>query len=764
MGALRTRLSALTGGPDVLLRHAGVLMVVAIALFTVNAVDPVLPWWLLWAPAVIGSGVVTVHFWRTAQAEHLPAPIRRFWRHVCVVAILVGCGILAEAIQFVSIDMPTRPAPTPVQLVFHAAAVVLVVYAMFRLPFGGQTRGGVFRVVLDAGTVMLGCAVFMWHFSTRNAFATGDSKIVWSSLVLSLLAMVAVFAVAKVTLTRHESALDRTALRLVGLAVLIGALVPVMFPLVVQSDPRLHMDIIDLPIIYFIVGLASRRQRAAEYGPRRGKRPARMRSFSVLPYVAVAAVDGLLLAVTIPEPAPGYQLVVVSAILLTAVVVIRQVTAFLDNGRLLKRLDHGATHDALTQLPNRVLFHDRLQQALAAPGDRRVSVALIDLDDFKIVNDTLGHEVGDQLLVSVAERLGACIRVEDTVARLGGDEFVVVLDGVDPAAADLAAQRMIAALAAPVLADGHELPIRASIGVADGRAGDDPSVLLRQADIAMYAAKLIPGTAHLHYTADMTQPGTDQTGLGADLSQALERDELFLIYQPIVALEDGRLLGAEALVRWAHPTHGTLSPQVFVPAAERNGLIVPLTRWVLRAALTQLATWDAGALPGLSVNVSARDLREPDLIETVAALLTEFDIQPGRVTLEITESVPLDVAEAAATVRGLRALGVRVALDDFGTGSSTLTTLHGVPVDELKLDLSFTQTAPTAEVPVAAAVRQMAGSLGLHAVAEGVETQLQADHLRELGYVAAQGFHFARPMPAADFTAFLTGVPLTSAA
>jgi EAL domain-containing protein (putative c-di-GMP-specific phosphodiesterase class I) len=284
----------------------------------------------------------------------------------------------------------------------------------------------------------------------------------------------------------------------------------------------------------------------------------------------------------------------------------------------------------------------------------------------------------------------------------------------------------------------------------------------------MYAAKLIPGTASLHYHPGMTQVGVDQTTVGADLREALERGQLFLVYQPIVALDTGQLLGAEALIRWDHPSHGTLLPDTFLPSAERTGLIVPLTRWVLRTALGQLASWDAShgpaAPPALNVNVSPRDLREPDFAAAVAAMLAEHEIAPARITLEITESIAAEPTEAGITVQALREHGVRVALDDFGTGQASLTTLHDVPVDELKLDRPFTQAAPTAEVPVAAAVHSLAATLGLNATAEGVETPGQAKHLRNLGYHRAQGYYFAYPMPAEELTGLLNGTPLIPAA
>ena len=733
-----------------LLLGSALITFLALAGFLINTIEPVLPWALLWLPSMGGSALLVVNFWRTARAEHLPAPTRRFWRHMVLVAALVSLGSFAQAYDIVTATDPSGQHVSAGQLLFDGVAIVLIIYALLRLPFGRQGRGELFRIVLDAGTVMLGCAVFAWHFSTRYTLRAGDEKIIYTSLALTSLALVAVFAVAKVVLTRPTGIVDRGAMHMIGLAVLLGAVGPILRPLLEPVDPHLYPDIVDLPAIFFFAALAADRQRRADYRPRRGVREPRRRSFSFLPYLAIAAVDGLLLSVALPDLAPDRRVIVISAVVLTALVVVRQVTAFLDNGRLLNRLDHGATHDALTQLPNRTLFHERLDKALTAPGDRPVAVALIDLDDFKVVNDTLGHEVGDLLLIAVAQRLNACIRADDTVARLGGDEFVVVLDGADPEAADLAAHRMIDALRPPVVADGHELHIRASIGIADGRSGDDASVLLRHADIAMYAAKGIAGTASLHFDPSMAQAGADNAHLGAELRDAIDSGQLYLVYQPIVALPDRRVLAAEALVRWRHPTHGTMPPQAFLPLAERTGLIVPLGRWVLRAAIGQLAAWTGTV--GLNINVSPRDLREPGFAAAVEALLDEYGVAPQRITLDLTESIP---ADAADTLVALRTLGVRVALDDFGTGHSTLTMLHDFPIDELKLDSSFTH-ADAGRAPVAATVLRIADSLGLTAVAEGVETPDQAERLHDLGYRSAQGFYFAQPLPPDEFGALLT--------
>ncbi len=728
-----------------LLLASGLLMVVSLVWFLVNVVHPAGPPALLWVPSLAGGGLLTVIYARTARTATLLPPVRRFWRHLTLVAALVACGSTAQGVDVLRSADVSGQHVGPVMQTFDGLAVLVIIYALYRLPLGRQTFREFIRLGLDAGTVMLATAVFMWHFQTRYSIGAHDSNTnIFASLALTVIALLAVFGVVKVVLS-NSGLVHRSALRLFALAMIIGAVGPAFRDYLEPFRPHLFPTMAGIPVVYFFAAWAGERQRRAVFGPRRGAAENPRRSFSLLPYCAVAAVDGLLLLITWTGERADHRMIVSAAVLLTAIVVIRQVSAFQDNGRLLEQLDHSATHDALTDLPNRVLFHKRLKSALTVPGDRPVSVALIDLDDFKEVNDTLGHEVGDLLLIAVADRLRACLRQEDTVARLGGDEFVVVLDGADPAAADLAAERMMVALHEPVRADGHELPIRASIGIADGRSGEEPSVLLRHADIAMYAAKNIPGTAYLHYTDTMAAPGSDHANLGAELREAIADEQLFLLYQPIVALDTGRVLGAEALVRWEHPVRGTLAPDAFIAMAERTGLIVPLGRWVLRTALRQLADWK-DAVSILNINISARDLREPGFAAFVGDLLREHQVPADRITLEVTETMALEAGEPMVNLHELRALGVRVSLDDFGTGHSTLTLLHDVPVDEIKLDRSFTQSGIGGRVPVSAAVIHLAQALGLHAVAEGVETAEQAESLLSLGYLAAQGFYFARPM------------------
>ena len=738
---------------DRLVPASGAIAVLAVLGVFADYVHPFEPKGLLWLPSVLGPIVTFLAFLRTARTTTLPEPTRRFWRHLTFALAFVSIGITTQAFQVLTADDPAGQHTGPVMLAFCTAGVATIMYALFRLPLGRQSPGELLRVFLDASTVMVAAAVFIWHYSTRHAVGDSDRTAVYTSLFVTVIALLAVFAVAKFVLSSHLY-VNNGALRLIAAAMVIGSVGPMFRAPFEAVDPYLYPDMACTPIVYFFATMAAVRQREAGLGSRRGLVVPPRRSFSLLPYVAVAAVDGLLLAVTLRDEADELA-VVAAAVLTTALVVLRQVMAFRDNNRLLSRLDHGATHDALTQLPNRVLFHTRLQQALTGATERPVAVALIDLDDFKEVNDTLGHEVGDLLLIGVAGRLKDCVRARDTVARLGGDEFVVVLDDADPAAAGLAAERMMNALRQPIYADGHELPIRASIGIADGRTGDEPSVLLRHADIAMYAAKNLTGTAYLHYEPSMAAHGTEHAHLGAELREAITGGQLFLLYQPIVALDDGRVLGSEALVRWAHPTHGTLAPDSFIPVAERTGLIVPLGRWVMRTAFAQLAEWIAEhgeAAPGvLNVNVSARDLREPGFADEVSALLSGYGLAADRIVLEITETMALEAGQSVTNLHRLRALGVRISLDDFGTGHSTLTLLHDCPIDEIKLDRSFTQAQVDGRPPVAAAVIHLAQALGLHAVAEGVETAEQAEQLLSLGYTAAQGYYFARPMPPAVF-------------
>jgi diguanylate cyclase (GGDEF)-like protein len=417
------------------------------------------------------------------------------------------------------------------------------------------------------------------------------------------------------------------------------------------------------------------------------------------------------------------------------------------------RLEHQANHDPLTGLPNRARFNAAVVDRL---GHRRpAAVLLIDIDDFKMVNDTLGHAVGDRLLGEVAQRLREFTDDDDLPARLGGDEFAVLLGVDDPVAADAAAARVLAGLCAPVVAGEHQLLVHASIGVATARNGDEPEDVLRNADIAMYAAKAAGKAAWARFEPRMRREIVNHARIGSDLHDALDRGELSLAYQPIRDLYGGRLVGVEALVRWQHPERGMVSPAEFIPVAERTGQIVQLGRWVLREALRRVASWraeyGADAIRGVSVNVAARQLREPTFVDDVVAALAESGLGVGELVLEVTESSVLEGREVLATLQRLHDLGIRLALDDFGTGQSSLSLLRAFPVDVLKLDKSFVDGIADGDdrgrLAVAAAVAELAGTLGLVAVAEGIEDEAQLDRLRELGYPMGQGYHLGRPMP-----------------
>jgi diguanylate cyclase (GGDEF)-like protein len=432
-----------------------------------------------------------------------------------------------------------------------------------------------------------------------------------------------------------------------------------------------------------------------------------------------------------------------------------------DTRRYQDQLAYQASHDELTGLANRTLFTTRTERAVATSQSGTVAVVLVDLDDFKPINDRLGHAVGDALLVAVSARLRACMRPDDTVARLGGDEFAILLTDLRPGESGHVADRIMDALAASMSAGNHDLLIQASIGLADNDASADADDLLRRADIAMYAAKELGKNRYVHYDADLDARAVEHAQLAAELSHALERDELHLLYQPVVDLPTGQLVGVEALVRWQHPRDGLVPPIRFIPVAERTGLIVPLGAWILRTACQQAADWHrryGDKSPAkMSVNVSARQLLEPAFPQTVASILAETGLEPGRLTVEITETAVFGGGRALDAVTAIHALGVNIALDDFGTGHSSLGLLRTCPVDVIKVDKSFVDgvTGTVEQEAIVTSIIEIAQALGLRAIAEGVETGAQADRLHMLGYRLAQGFHFAKPLHSTDIESLI---------
>ena len=425
-----------------------------------------------------------------------------------------------------------------------------------------------------------------------------------------------------------------------------------------------------------------------------------------------------------------------------------------------------AYQDLLTGLPNRALFMDRLNHSLqsAARQGVGITVLFIDLDRFKDVNDSLGHAAGDELLAWFADRIRESVRGEDTAARLGGDEFAILLERTVGDSAGLAvARRLTGALREPLRLTDREIFASASVGIASsGSCAGTADELLRNADIAMYRAKRTGGGDALVYEPTMHTEAIEGLELGPDLYHAASRGELRLEFQPIIELRTGAAVGVEALVRWKHSTRGMIQPNVFIPLAERNGVITEIGEWVLRQGCTAAATWRASSIPDLriSINVSARQLDDPAFADLVAVVLTETALPASALTLEITESVLMrDPERAIDLIRPLKALGVRLAIDDFGTGFSSLAYLQRLPADQLKIDKVFIDAIETS-VEGSAIVRtvaDLARTLSMQTVAEGIETRQQHTILQTLSCDLGQGYHFARPLKAEAVPGFFAG-------
>jgi diguanylate cyclase (GGDEF)-like protein len=440
-----------------------------------------------------------------------------------------------------------------------------------------------------------------------------------------------------------------------------------------------------------------------------------------------------------------------------------------------QQLVHQALHDGLTGLANRALFVNRVQHALQRRdrAEKPLALLILDLDDFKDVNDGLGHRAGDEVLRVVADRLRGCLRAADTVARLGGDEFALLFDEI-PEITQVTnlAQRLLTAVRAPIPVYGQHIEIHASVGLAwpDPDLAQGAEELLRNAEMAMYGAKR-KGKDRLEcFVPSMHSSVMQRLELNADLRRAIERGELTVYYQPIVELAGGRIVGVEALARWHHPRRGPINPAAFIALAEETGLIVPIGRFVLEQACAQAARWQRRfpeAPLTLNVNMSIHQLQSPGIVEEVAQVLAETGVEPSRLTLEITETALAEDGDvAAARLWALKKLGVQLAIDDFGTGYSSLSRLADFPIDSLKIPKTFVDGilhGPESSV-VARAIIELAHNLGLAVVAEGIEDRQQWQELRRLGCRLGQGFHFGGPITADQVDAMLQHSQLTQAA
>jgi diguanylate cyclase (GGDEF)-like protein len=685
---------------------------------------------------------------------------RRFWRAVLVAVVLITVGYTWLAVDMLTHAELARTRSMPAPAAACTALGFLIAFgALARVPVvaaGGAER---WRMALDRMIAFLGCAAVLWYVGLAPMLSAREPWSRQAMLLVGLGLLVAVGAATKVSYI-DGGPVDRVAMRLIaaGGGVPAGAVsvLAVQFGYIASVPAQA----IVMPLAPVLVTLGVAAQSRADRGRRRD--PAR--HGVLLPYLAMILVDVPLIAVAFGAPLRWpVRVVLIAAVLVTALVMVRQYLASRENARLLRnsrvqeeRLQHEASHDGLTGLANRALFRERLTAALATPGP--ATVLLIDLDDFKTVNDLLGHGVGDRLLVSIADLLRAETGDDDLAVRVGGDEFAVLLTGACAAPEDLA-RRLLGALSHPI--SEHRLLVQASIGIATASPGATVDSVLRDADVAVYTAKERGEAGFVRYVNGMGEPVLAHMQLGGELRRALDNDEFRVVYQPIVRLDCNRVIGVEALVRWHHPARGLVSPADFIPAAERTGLIVPLGRFVLRETCRQAVAWLAEFGPdGLNeagLNVSARQLHDPDFVSDVAAALADTGLPCERLVLEVTESAVLRGPQVSRALYELDRMGIRLALDDFGTGESSLSLLRAFPAAILKLDKSFVDgieiddgqpAAADARQAVARAVIQLAHALGLDTVAEGIESPEQVAALLDLGYTVGQGFYLGEPMTA----------------
>jgi diguanylate cyclase len=724
----------------------------------------------------IFGGMVAYGQWRIGRDPRLAAGPARFWRILSLAMITYTAGM---AVDLLAVVVPMPPGVSLADLgemALYPIAGAFTIVALVAFPT--HVNSGIERVKigLDVAIVLFGCATFVWYFLASYRWQPSDGLGALSGgLILPALTLVAGFAILRIALAGAH-VISRPTMICFFLAavseatgVFIGAR-----PNTTAGRFTSGLQIAGLLACVIGVEVQMRWRRREE-----ARAPAWRRPFTVLPYLALSGTVVLLLAAI--GDLLNYRAWVVSigVLALCAAVMLRQFTSLVENSRLLSanrtlagRLGHQAYHDDLTGLVNRALFARRVGDALArARGSEAiVSVLFIDLDDFKIVNDSLGHQAGDELLAAVAQRLRNAVRKQDILGRLGGDEFAVLVAETAPAAVPAVAQRVITALSQPFrLPDAH-VQVAASVGIAIAAGGVGTAAeLLRNADVAMYAAKSAEKGGWRVFQPQMLESLLRRHELRAELAQAVHRGELAVYYQPIVDLTTGRVHGAEALVRWPRADGRLDVAAEFLPLAEETGLITEIDQYVLWRACEQGARWQArmpdGARFAMHVNVSARQLLRPEYAVEVEQALHATGMPAASLTLEITETgLARDQDGAVDRLAALNKVGVHLAIDDFGTGYSSLAYLRRMPVDVLKIDKTFTEElrTDTAVAPLARAVIGLATNLGMRTVAEGVESLEQARRLVRLGCRDGQGYLFGQPLTAAALSTILDLQSLTS--
>jgi diguanylate cyclase len=714
------------------------------------------------APALAGAGCLRA-------ARHSVGQWRRGWALMGASLLSWAGGGLAWSVYEVHFGQQV-PFPSLAD-VGYLTAIPLALAGLLSMSSRGGSGSAHLRLLLDGS--IAAAAIFFVSWATVLGPTMHAAAGAWYTRVIAIAypgGDVLIASIVLLALARAAGGTRRT-LTLIGLAQLSVAFSDSLFLWLTSNGQYATGNLIDAGWFsgYLLIGLAS--LGASTSAPETNRPTASSSLELLLPYAPMAIGVPFIVAWQLSgrrlDPVLFYD-----AVLLVLLVLGRQLLSLQANAALSRQLTdtvaalsererelrHQAFHDPLTGLANRALFADRVGHALAR-GRRpaQVSVLLADLDDFKLVNDTLGHQAGDALLAAVAERLRASVLPGDTVARLGGDEFAVLLEDIDPDDdARLVAQRIADALEHPFVVAGRDVLVRASIGVAVNDGHRDGDALLRDADVAMYEAKRQGKGRYAVFEATLAAASLRQLRLKTDLTVVLDRAQLFLNYQPIVSLTTGRVVGFEALLRWTHPELGPISPDAFIPLAEDNGSILPIGRWLLQQACVQAARWQRlrpiGSRPlRMAVNVSGCQLIDPQLLPTVSTALRAARLDPELLTLEITESTLLaDRQLAIEQLAALRALGVGIAIDDFGTGYSGMSRLRDYPITTVKVDKTFTSglTGGGDQATVLmASIQQLGQGLGLHLIAEGVETEQQLATLRALGYTEGQGYLFSRPVP-----------------
>jgi diguanylate cyclase (GGDEF)-like protein len=707
--------------------------------------------------------------WRASSRCAASPRLRSAWRLLALASVFYLAGDITQTIYELLGRSPFPSIADTFYLLFYP----LMLWGLLRFAVGQRSVAERVRLGLDLAVVALGgSAVVLYVVLGPTAVAEGSKALQdFVSIAYPVGDMVLLVGLASLLL-RQAAPSSGWALHFMAVGLLFFVAADLAYGYQTLHSSYQGGDPLDslwmVAIALFAVAGAA--QRTPTPSPEVHAEAPRQRA-SWSPYLASALGFGLLIFVLRRESFFPYLSLAIIAVVLAVLVSVRQFLAQRDLVSTQVELSHLSLHDPLTGLPNRTLVYDRAERMLArARREQAPAAALyVDIDGFKQVNDSLGHAAGDEMLTIVSARLREALRDSDTVGRLGGDEFAVLVEhSPSDASAELVAERLLDVLHQPMelaTAGGRSVLITASVGIAYGlqTSADE---LLRDADTALYEAKRSGKHRFKVFESRMQTAVQDRLELQMDLNEALAAGQFFLLYQPIFDLEDERMTGVEALIRWRHPAAGIIAPDRFIPIAEESGLIVPIGRWVLDTACAQAAAWqEAGHSLGMSVNVSARQLENDSLVDDVREALRSSGIEPGSLILEITETTLMRDPDAAAQrLHSLKALGVCIAIDDFGTGYSSLTYLRQFPVDALKIDRSFISGLAASRESSNALIHtlvQLGKALGMKTLGEGIEDLAQLEHLQREQCDLGQGFLFARPLDAAAVEEFLASAEPT---